>query len=144
MVANRASASYLQLAQLGKGELAAGTPGPSPRSGNCCLVPDQVQVVGVIADRAAGQPCGWLGSGSMAAAVAGMLRGGPGGLAQGFGDDDSPYTGRIPDPQSDQRDHASLRLVTRYLPAPESQAGWTRFAQRGRRFRASIMGAPRR
>jgi tRNA N6-adenosine threonylcarbamoyltransferase len=32
----------------------------------------------VSADRAAGQPCGWLGSGSMAAAVADVLRGGPG------------------------------------------------------------------
>ena len=51
-------------------------------------------MVGVIADRAAGQPCGWLGSGSMAAAVAGMLRGGPGGHSPGPGDDDSPYTGR--------------------------------------------------
>jgi len=48
----------------------------------------------VSADRAAGQPCGWLGSGSMAAAVADVLRGGPGGIAQGFGDDDSRNTGR--------------------------------------------------
>jgi hypothetical protein len=30
----------------------------------------------------------------MAAAVADVLRGGPGGIAQGFGDDDSRYTGR--------------------------------------------------
>ena len=105
----------------------------SPRSGNCCLVPDQVQVAGVIADRAAGQPCGWLGSGSMAAAVAGMLRGGPGGHSPGPGDDDSPYTGRYQIPSLTSVITLVLRLVTRYLPAPESQAGWTRFAQRGRR-----------
>ena len=30
----------------------------------------------------------------MSAAVADVLRGGPGGKAQGFGDDDSRYTGR--------------------------------------------------
>jgi len=66
----------------------------------------------------------------MAAAVADVLRGGPGAIALGFGDDDFRYTGRYQIPSLT----SVITLVCAGDPAltgsPESQAGWTRVAQR--------------